>query len=373
MNYEYNGRTLFITRYPHTSNPSLRAWSAADEHILRHLNNHELGGKEIAIYNDRFGFLSSHLSEHSPRAVIDFKSQQLSLRKNIERNNLSLTGENEYTPLSSFTRKIDVGIIHIPKSLELYRFYLHLISQQINKNGWVVCSFMTRHFSPQMITIAEDYFEDVEQSLAWKKSRVLILRKKKEASEYNPLTSIPFTFSNGITQNIQQYAGVFSSGNIDYATQFLLENVSLKETDKLILDLASGNGVIARSLQLENPEATIHLVDDSFLAVESSKLNLDSKNTHFHWSDSIEDIGSGDFDLVVSNPPFHFAHEVNTEVAVDLFREVAGALKPGGRFLCVANRHLGYRTHLKKFFTQNEIVAQNDKFVVYESRMTASC
>lgn len=361
-------KNFSIVRYPPTDNSSLRAWSAADEYVLKWIEENKPDIENIVIANDRFGYLTCCLNKFNPIIIIDNKSQEKSIDQNLALNSIKFTRENRITPFDEIPRKTSLGIIHIPKSIELFSFYLQQIFDSLNQNGTVICGFMTRHFTPELLNIAENFFEVVEQSLAWKKSRVLVLKGKKDVAQQKNINTIPYTFKNGFKQDIKQYPGVFSSNHIDYATQFLLQHLEIQEDEETILDLASGNGIIARSIQLEKPEADIHLADDSRLAIESSKLNLDRNNSHFHWNDTLDDIDV-EFDLVVSNPPFHFAHEVNTEVTVDLFREVAGHLKPGGRFLCVANQHLGYTSHLKKFFTASRVLAKNDKFVVYESRM----
>jgi 16S rRNA G1207 methylase RsmC len=164
---------------------------------------------------------------------------------------------------------------------------------------------------------------------------------------------------------LQQNYGVFSSDHIDYATQFLIDQIQVKETENNILDLACGNGVIAMAIQLQKPEAEIFLTDDSFLAIESAKLNIDGPGVHYFWNDQLDDIPEKSLDLAVTNPPFHFGFETNIEVTIRLFNEVAEKLKQAGRFVCVANQHLNYKTHLEKIF-KVKVLAQNDKFIVYE-------
>ncbi|WP_417238930.1 methyltransferase, partial [Bizionia sp.] len=77
-------------------------------------------------------------------------------------------------------------------------------------------------------------------------------------------------------------------------------------------------------------------------------------------------IKENSFDLVVSNPPFHFEHENNIEVALKLFTGVENCLKNGERFLLVANSHLNYSTHLTKLFTSVSVLKQNKKFQIIE-------
>lgn len=372
MLFNYKDHEFNFARYPETTNRSLRSWSAAEEYVLLKLEEMDLSSKTIAISNDRFGFLSTILNQYQPLIVIDRKSQRKAIQQNMSANNGEWLPQQERSPLSEIPETIDIGIINIPKTLDLFRLYLHQLTHSLKDDGIVICSFMTKYFSPQMLSIAGEYFEDVDQSLARKKSRVLILRNKKPHSEHDFLETISYEFGEGQTQELKQYHGVFSSGNIDYATQFLIQHVQLAEEDKKVLDLASGNGVIARAVQLKDPSTELHLVDDSLLAIESSKLNLDPKHTFFHWDDTLAEFEEHSFDLVVSNPPFHFGYETNIEVSVRLFQEVANVLKPEGRFICVANQHLNYKTHLDKLFQSVEVMAQTEKFILYKCKKTTA-
>jgi 16S rRNA G1207 methylase RsmC len=164
---------------------------------------------------------------------------------------------------------------------------------------------------------------------------------------------------------LQQFYGVFSSGKIDIGTQYFLEDLAIREDEVQILDLASGNGVIAdEALQL-NPKAQLTLLDDAVLAVESSKLNV-SETAQFVCDDDLLQLPKNHYDLVLSNPPFHFEYENNIEVSLHLFEQVHSCLKTNGRFLLVANKHLNYRTHLEKYFAQVLQVKSNEKFEVLE-------
>jgi 16S rRNA G1207 methylase RsmC len=370
--FNHKGIEYRFSRYPETTNRSLRAWSATDEYILLKLEELAPKSKNIAIYNDRFGFLCCMLHNHQPFVIIERKSQQKSVEQNLALNNTGSQQGRYCSPLNVLPEKADIGIINIPKTMDLYRLYLDHVSRSLADDGVVFCAFMTKYFSPQMLSIAEEYFEDVDQSLARKKSRVLVLRKKKKVPGKKLTNSISFEFDDQHKEELKQYFGVFSGDNIDYATQFLIRHLEVTEGDQKILDLASGNGVIGRAVQLKNPSSDLHLADDSFLAIESSKLNLNTENTHFHWNDTLADLKSNSFDLVVSNPPFHFGYETNIEVSVNLFREVADVLKPDGRFICVANQHLNYKTHLDKLFQSVEVVSQTEKFILYKCQKTVA-
>ena len=367
-----NSEAIKVERFPLSRNNSLQAWNAADEYLVKYWNENKKIDANIAIYNDRFGYLATNLNDFTPISIIDFKSQEKAIKHNLEKNGFDLNPDTIFYPLDKLPIPLDFVFIKVPKSLEQFRLYLSQISQSSNENTIVVCAFMTKNFSPQIIKIGEDYFAETEQSLAEKKSRLMILKKPLPVKN----TPILNTIVLNKEESLQQYFGVFSARNIDYATQFLLQSIELNVNDKEILDLASGNGVIAYHIaksykvaELELPN--IHLIDDSFLAVESSKLNLKCEKFHFYFNDNIDDFEDGSLDLIVSNPPFHFDYEINTETTFNLLNQSQAKLTPTGRLVIVANRHLNYRSFLKTLFPRIELIGENPKFVVLECYLKA--
>lgn len=352
---------LRIRRYPESSNRSLRPNSAADDLMLEFINEQQIDCRRAYLLNDRFGFLACNLEKFSPVSIIHYKSQEKALRQNMINNELPIIEQNILIPFDKWDEQINTVLMKVPKSLDLFRFQLFQVSQNISENGLVLCGFMTRHFTKQMLEIASEYFEELEQSLAKKKARLLILKKKKNDSELSPINEINYNDST-----FKQYFGVFSSEHIDYATQFFLDHLKLTGKEECILDLACGNGIIGSITRKQNPKAEIHFLDDFFLAVESSKLNEKSENSHFHFSDNLENFPSEFFDLVVSNPPYHFEHETNIEVALDLFKQVQKRLKPKGKFQLVSAVSINFKSHLDKLFTKVSVLAINEKFVIYD-------
>lgn len=353
---EYN-----FLRYPPTEDRSLQAFNAADDLILKYLEENDLLRKNPIIINDRFGYLSCHLNVLQPQIIGHYRSQEKAIELNFHNNGITLP--KILDPFSDVITETELTLIKLPKSLDLFRLFIHSIHNKLQANGIVVCGFMTKYFTPQFISIAEEYFEIAEQTKAWKKSRLLILRNKKELPKIELLDT--FSWRNSV---YNQYLGVFSAGHIDYATQFFLENLKIDHSDKNILDLASGNGVIAKFIREISPDAQLHLIDDSWLALASSKLNLIDGNNHFHYNDNLDDIDDLSLDLVVSNPPFHFDYEPNIEVTYSLFSQVKQKLKREGRFELVANRHLAYKPFLEKLFNKVEVIAQNNQYIIYRAK-----
>lgn len=359
------GKNYIFKRYPKTEQRSLQAWNAADEHILEYLKSLDLDEKSFSIYNDRFGFLTCHLHKFSPKIIVNFASQKKAILQNLEANQLSKDTINFVKPFENSNKKIDFAIIKIPKSMDLFHLQLSQITKYLSEKGTVVCGFMTKYFTPQMLRITDRFFENVEQSKARKKSRVLHLRGLKQVKEKEIINSI--SFGNHV---FKQYSGVFSSNNIDYASQFFVKNWNVNKDVERVLDLASGNGFLAKMIRLYNPDCEIHLLDDDWLAVESSKMNFkaDDAKTFFHFNDSLENFSDEMFDLIVCNPPFHFEFETNIEVAIQLFKEARRCLSKNGSLQLVANRHLNYKTHLSKLFESVELLKRNKKFEIYDCR-----
>lgn len=362
MTFSYLNRAYKIDRYPATTQTSLQAWSAADEYLLRHLSTLETVPQPIAIYDDRFGFLAVLLHEREVVSVISAKSQEKAIHLNLKANQLDAASRKWADPLTPLSEPIAMALIRIPKSIDLFRLYLAHAAEALPEDGQVVCSFMTRHFSAQILETAALYFESAEQSLAWKKSRLLILKGPKKVEKESMLSEVSFSED----RTLQQYPGVFSANKVDPATRMLIEQLRIGDTVQRALDLGTGNGVLAAAIHAQRPDIEMHVLDDSFLAVESARLNLDPAHTHFHCNNSLEAFEDHFFDLVVSNPPFHFEHENNIEISLHLFEEVLRCLKVGGTFQLVGNRHLNYKVHLARQFRMVKILAETPKFVVYQ-------
>lgn len=353
-------KPVIIKRYPASSNRSLRAWSAADEYLLKKSVDLSSETKKCILYNDSFGYLTTHISCKSTDIVCETASQKGAIEKNIEANKKVFEGQNFLSPFDKPKLKPDLGFLKIPKSLDLFEFYLLHFTQHCSVKGQVICGFMTRHFSKQLLDIAGGYFEVVEQSLALKKSRLLILKNAKKQPQKPFLRS--FSYNN---ESISQHYGVFSSKMVDAATQFLIDNIELPQPCEKAMDLACGNGILGKVLISKKADIELHLVDDSKLAIESAKLNVSGKMVHYHQQFTLTGFEPNSFDYIVSNPPFHIEHEIDISLPIRLFKEALSCLKPNGVFELVANQHLNYKTHLIKISNQVDIIKENDKYVVY--------
>ena len=373
MQFSYRNQTYRLHRYPPTSNRSLRPMSAADELLLAACAERNPDPGQLAIAHDRFGALATCLHMHRPLFVAGFRSQERALALNLRANDISAKAVPIYHPLAALP-PVALALLRLPKSLDLFELYLAQLTACAEPGAEIITGFMTRHFTPRLLEIAGRYAGHVEQSRAHKKARLLHLRDLRTDG---PRPADLRRTVTGPDRSYAQYYGVFSADHIDYATQFLLAQcppeflrsclpAAAESGDPpQLLDLACGNGVIGDHLLRMLPEARLTATDDSYLAVASARLNVPADRATVHYADDLGALADTSIDLAVTNPPFHFGHENNIEVSLELFRQVRRVLRPGGSFLVVANRHLNYATHLGRLFSSLETVGESEKFVVY--------
>ncbi len=357
-----NTHSYNIKRYDLSNDKSLKAWNAADELLKQQVKGYNKPEDNLCIYNDRFGYLSINNCQASPLVFITQSSQKSSILKNIISNSIEWKDDSFIYPNQEISKKFSVALIKIPKSLELFRYFLNHIYQNSEEDIEVYCGFMTKYFSPNLLKICGEYFEFVEQSKAKKKARLILLKgKRKNVNQRELINTIEYhNFS------YQQYLGVFSSKHIDFATQFFLDHLQIKENDNKILDLAAGNGIIAHQILVKDPTIEMHLLDDAYLAIESCKINLKNHQIKTHFKHDLSIFEDNSFDVIVTNPPFHFEYEININIPLQLFKESFRCLKEGGNLQIVANKHLNYKVHLDQYFKKVLILKENKKFIIYQ-------
>ncbi len=133
-----------------------------------------------------------------------------------------------------------------------------------------------------------------------------------------------------------------------------------------ILDIGTGSGCIAITLALEIPRAIVHATDISKEAIITAMQNAESisASVRFHEHDILnEEISSGPFDLVVSNPPYisekekaemkqnvlmyepHIALFAPVNDPLAFYKAIASksktVLSPGGSVWVEINEHFG--------------------------------
>lgn len=220
---------------------------------------------------------------------------------------------------------------------------------------------------------------------------------------------------NGKRLQFETEDTLFSPGQIDKGTQAMLLETKLEPGMK-VLDIGCGYGVVGicaasvvgvqnvimtdvnekavelsrknMSLNYLQAEATIEQslpeADMSNKALEADTVQTvpeaymekevcgdNSKpdailNSHIFLSNGLNSIDERDFDIILSNPPYHTDFSVAKEFIEDGYK----ALKPGGRMVMVTKRRTWYENKLKSVFGGVKVIEKDDYFVfVSEKRL----
>ncbi len=368
--------TFQLSRFPLRKKESLRAWDAADEFILNHLHDSQIDlTGNILILNDSFGALSTALAIHQPTSITDSWLAQQGTLLNLQQNTLT---SDQVTLLNSLERPqktASLVLIKIPKSLSMLEEQLHRIRPVITKDTLVIGAAMAKGIHTSTLKLFEQIIGPTKTSLAVKKARLIFTQPDLDM----PVKTSPYPldlilendgFSNR-TFKLKNHAGVFSREKLDIGTRFFLQNLPKEFNGKKIIDLACGNGIVGLVAAEHYPDAHLTFVDESFMAVDSARINFEQafpeRNAHFAATDCLNGIEINSTDLILNNPPFHQNNAVGDFIAQQMFRESKQVLKSGGELWVVGNRHLGYHVALKRLFGNCTTVISNKKFVILKA------
>ena len=163
--------------------------------------------------------------------------------------------------------------------------------------------------------------------------------------------------------------GVFSHGRLDGGTRFLLDHLPAEITGA-VLDFGCGSGVLGAAVKTLHPECEVTLVDTSVLALEAAARTFARNQLTFEQvapADVFDGV-TGDFDLIISNPPFHQGIATNYDTVGAFLSDCAGHLRPGGRLLIVANKFLPYERLMAQALQPPAVIAQDAQYKVLSSK-----
>src|SRR2546428_8730695 len=134
-----------LERYPRRANEALQAWDAADELILRQLEDRDEIIGDVLIVNDSWGALSTALAHRRPSTLSDSYLAHAATRENLRRNHIDLAAVRPMTSFDPLPARIDMVVMKVPKSLALLEDQLHRIAPHLHDKTTVLAAAMTRH------------------------------------------------------------------------------------------------------------------------------------------------------------------------------------------------------------------------------------
>ncbi len=359
--------------YPQHKKDPLRAWDAADEYLLRQL--HDSGrlaeGEPVLVVNDRFGALSVALAARQ-RVVMQTDSwlAQRGCLANLQYNGMAPDSVTLLDSLAQPEGPFCAVLLKIPKSLALLEHQLHQIRPLLADDVLFLASAMTKHIHRSTLQLFERIIGPSLTSLAVKKARLVL--PQFDASLMPGPSPWPRCFTlDDLGLRFCNHAGVFSRERLDIGTRFFLDHLPQRVGAADIVDLGCGNGVVGLLARRDNPDARLLFSDESFMALDSARMNWQAAfadaPAEFVADDCLSSRPARSADLVLINPPFHQQHAITSGIAKRMFRDAYRVLRPGGECRIVGNRHLGYQRDLKRIFGNCEVVASNPKFVIHRA------
>ena len=371
MSQSDNGfRSLNLKRFPETDdvNP-LQAWEAADEYLLQQLDGTDISGP-VLIFNDTFGALACALAEHQPYSIGDSYLSELATRENLRHNDLAENSVTFRDSTGEYPAAPAVVLIKIPKTLALLEQQLRALREVVTPETRIIGGAKARDVHNSTLDLFTNILGTTTTTLAWKKARLINCTFTAPALKAE--SQVTSWKLEGTDWTIHNHANVFSRTGLDIGARFFMEHLP-KDLEGEIVDLGCGNGVIGLTLLERNPQANVVFVDESPMAVSSSRMNVEANmpdaldRCEFMINNALSGVEPFRFNAVLCNPPFHQQSALTDGVAWEMFHHARRCLKINGELVIVANRHLDYFHKLKKIFGNCTTIATNKKFVILKA------
>ncbi|MEI2604507.1 23S rRNA (guanine(1835)-N(2))-methyltransferase RlmG [Erwinia aphidicola] len=367
---ELSNRTLTLHRFPQMREESpLQAWDAADEYLLRHLDDAPVNGPTL-IFNDTFGALGCALAGEGVYSISDSWLNQQATRQNLALNGLDEGGVQLLDSLAPLPAAPARVLLKVPKTLALLEQQLRALRAVVTPQTQIIAAGKAKDIHTSTLQLFEKVLGPTTTSLAWKKARLIYgTFTQPELAESDVIARWQL---DGTDYQIGNHANVFSRGGLDVGARFFLQHLP-SDLEGEIVDLGCGNGVIGLMALQQNPLAQVHFVDESYMAVASSRMNIEANRpqdlarSEFRVNNSLAGFPSDRLHAVLCNPPFHQQSAVTDHIAWQMLRDARRCLQDGGELRIVGNRHLDNYHKMKKLFGNCTTVASNQKFVVLRS------
>lgn len=351
----------------------LRAWDAADEYVLETVAQEGVlsADTRLLICNDSFGALAVALHAYKPVAVSDSYLSQQATRLNLADNGLPPDSVQLLDSLSPLPGCFDVVLIKVPKTLALLEEQLIRLRPSLLPTSQIIVAGMVKTLPPTVWKLLERFVGNTTTGLAKKKARLIFVQPDLTLPAAASPYPIRYTLE-GTDYVLANHANVFSRDSLDIGTRFFLQNLPDRPQALDIIDLGCGNGVVGLMAAAKNPAATVHFVDESFMAVASAQENFHHAfaslaRARFQVGDGLADFSPESADLILCNPPFHQHNTIGDQLALSLFKQAKKVLRVGGELWVIGNRHLNYPQVLGRLFGRHSVVASNAKFVIVKT------
>lgn len=384
-----------LSREPDFDAPELLASDATDELLLATAADaiRGLGDGQLAVIGDRHGALTLGAAELlGARGIRVFQDPLLgerALRANAARLGVGAgdgPGASAFSSLpldEALLRDARVVLLQLPRGLDALDEIAWTIARWAHPEVRVFAGGRVKHMTRAMNDVLGKYFGTVTAGLGWRKSRVLTATSPRAAGDspfprWGDDAALPF--------RVAAFGATFGGPTLDHGSRLLLNDLASAAPDATrIVDLGSGNGVLATAAALSRPAAHVLATDQSAAAAlataataagagvlaercDHEATDAGSPGVCVCRADALETVPDGWAELILLNPPFHTGATVHAGVAHRLIAACARALAPGGELRLVFNTHLQYRSLVERVIGPTRQIARDRTFTVLASQ-----
>jgi len=171
---------------------------------------------------------------------------------------------------------------------------------------------------------------------------------------------ITYTYKNNLL-SLTTDAGVFSKDRVDFGTNVLINALNEDFSDKRVLDIGCGYGIVGIAIAKAYPTSIVEMADVNDKAIELAKINaIDNKvdNVKVYCSNLFEGVDSS-FDVIISNPPVRAGKTIVHGIITEGYKH----LNLGGSIWIVIQKKQGAESLMRKMeeIFSNLNVVQKDK------------
>ncbi len=167
--------------------------------------------------------------------------------------------------------------------------------------------------------------------------------------------------------------GVFASHGLDPGTALLIENLTVRPTDR-VLDLGCGWGAVGVAAARAATRGEVVLTDVNHRAARLARENIASnhvRNASVRIGPLFEPVGEERYDVIASNPPYH----AGRPFVLQLLGQAPAHLAPGGRLVLVGKGSQGIRFYQEWLETHwapaVQVLARASGYRVLEAALAA--
>lgn len=248
---------------------------------------------------------------------------------------------------------------------------IHRALKSLNQDGFLIVVSHKNAGSPAIKFLLLEMLENPDALVEEKGKggyRIYTLNKSNIQNNLAAIAEEPnvINFSVlGENFEMQTMAGLFSPDSLDGGTRLLIESVPREKLESFsrLLDIGCGQGPIGLVANRINPKGKITMTDIALRAIIVASKNIETYANNANNVNTIHTANllelEGEFDLIISNPPFHATDEALTTL---FFQAKKKLVNKGSFYFVVENSYVERFIRLARTATKVKPIKVSNNF-----------